>query len=325
MKFLRKLERNFGKYAVPNLMYYIILMYGAGIVIDLVMPGLYYQYLCLDAAAILRGQVWRLVTFLICPPSSGIFFNLIAMFLYYSLGTTLERVWGTFRFNLYFFSGILFHIIAAPPSSGIFFNLIAMFLYYSLGTTLERVWGTFRFNLYFFSGILFHIIAAFVIYFLMGVSVPLTPFYLNNSLFLAFAATFPQMQFYLYGLLPIRAYWLGIFIGAEFLYEFLFGGLIARSCIGLALLNFVIFFMMTRNYSKISPREIKRKQKFKSDMKTAQAEKIRLTHHKCAVCGRTEKDDPNLEFRYCSKCEGNLEYCMDHLYTHKHVTKEDLE
>lgn len=278
MKFLRKLERNFGKYAVPNLMYYIILMYGAGIVIDLVMPGLYYQYLCLDAAAILRGQVWRLVTFLICPPSSGIFFNLIAMFLYYSLGTTLERVWGTFRFNLYFFSGILFHIIAA-----------------------------------------------FVIYFLMGVSVPLTPFYLNNSLFLAFAATFPQMQFYLYGLLPIRAYWLGIFIGAEFLYEFLFGGLIARSCIGLALLNFVIFFMMTRNYSKISPREIKRKQKFKSDMKTAQVEKIRLTHHKCAVCGRTEKDDPNLEFRYCSKCEGNLEYCMDHLYTHKHVTKEDLE
>ena len=278
MKFLRKLERNFGKYAVPNLMYYIILMYGAGIVIDLVMPGLYYQYLCLDAAAVLRGQVWRLVTFLICPPSSGIFFNLIAMFLYYSLGTRLERVWGTFRFNLYFFSGILFHIIAA-----------------------------------------------FVIYFLMGVSVPLTPFYLNNSLFLAFAATFPQMQFYLYGLLPIRAYWLGIFIGAEFLYEFLFGGLIARSCIGLALLNFVIFFMMTRNYSKISPREIKRKQKFKSDMKTAQAEKIRLTHHKCAVCGRTEKDDPNLEFRYCSKCEGNLEYCMDHLYTHKHVTKEDLE
>ena len=77
MKFLRKLERNFGKYAVPNLMYYIILMYGAGIVIDLVMPGLYYQYLCLDAAAVLRGQVWRLVTFLICPPSSGIFFNLI--------------------------------------------------------------------------------------------------------------------------------------------------------------------------------------------------------------------------------------------------------
>lgn len=59
----------------PNLMYYIILMYGAGIVIDLVSQDCIYQNLCLDAAAILRGQVWRLVTFLICPPSSGIFFK----------------------------------------------------------------------------------------------------------------------------------------------------------------------------------------------------------------------------------------------------------
>lgn len=284
MNFLRKMEKKFGKYAVPNLMYYIILMYGAGIIISLMAPWLYAEYLCLDVGAILRGQIWRLVTFLICPPSSGILFNLIAMFLYYSLGTTLERVWGTFRFNVYFLSGILCHIIAA-----------------------------------------------FVIYFITGaalgvnLSVPLTTIYLNNSLFLAFAATFPQMKFYLYGLLPIKAYWLGLFIGAEFLYEFIFGGLIAQISIGITMLNFVIFFLMTRNYSRISPKEIKRKQKFKSDMKTAQVQKIKLTHHKCAVCGRTEKDDPNLEFRYCSKCEGGLEYCMDHLYTHKHVTKEDLE
>ena len=43
-----------------------------------------------------------------------------------------------------------------------------------------------------------------------------------------------------------------------------------------------------------------------------------VTKHKCAVCGRTEKDDPNLEFRFCSKCNGNYEYCQDHLYTHIH-------
>ena len=47
--------------------------------------------------------------------------------------------------------------------------------------------------------------------------------------------------------------------------------------------------------------------------------------HKCAVCGRTDKDSPGMEFRYCSKCEGNYEYCMDHLYTHKHVKKEDMD
>ena len=65
--------------------------------------------------------------------------------------------------------------------------------------------------------------------------------------------------------------------------------------------------------------------KFKNEMQKAQIQKISLTRHKCAVCGRTEKDDPNLEFRYCSKCAGNMEYCMDHLYTHKHVTEEELK
>ena len=40
--------------------------------------------------------------------------------------------------------------------------------------------------------------------------------------------------------------------------------------------------------------------------------------HKCAICGRTENDDPNLSFRYCSKCTGNKEYCQDHLFTHTH-------
>ena len=48
-----------------------------------------------------------------------------------------------------------------------------------------------------------------------------------------------------------------------------------------------------------------------------------MPRHKCAICGRTEKDDPDLEFRYCSKCEGNYEYCQDHLFTHEHVGKKD--
>lgn len=41
--------------------------------------------------------------------------------------------------------------------------------------------------------------------------------------------------------------------------------------------------------------------------------------HRCAICGRTELDDPNLEFRYCSKCEGNYEFCQDHLFLHIHA------
>lgn len=277
MNFFRKLEYKFGKYAIHNLMYYIILLYGAGIVMSLMNPYFYPMYLSLNAEAILHGQVWRLVTFLICPPSSGIFFNLIAMFLYYSLGTTLERTWGAFRFNVYFIMGILGHIVAA-----------------------------------------------FLIYFITGASYPLSTYYLNNSLFLAFAVTFPEMQFYLMGILPIKAKWLGIFYGLTFLYEFVAGSIVSRIGIGLSLLNFVIFFGLTRNLKSISPKELKRKQNFKENTKKAEIQKIKLSHHKCALCGRTDEDDKGLEFRYCSKCEGGLEYCMDHLYTHKHVTKEDL-
>ena len=107
MNFFRKLERKFGRFAIPNLMYYIIMMYAAGFVMSLFNPYFYVQYLALDAAAILRGQVWRIVTFLVCPPQSGVLFALLAMYLYYSIGSTLERVWGTFRFNMFFFMGVL--------------------------------------------------------------------------------------------------------------------------------------------------------------------------------------------------------------------------
>lgn len=276
MNFFKKLEYKFSKYAIRNLMYYIVILYGMGIVVNVINPGFYGMYLALDARAILHGQVWRLVTFLICQPASGIFFNLIAMYLYYSLGTTLERSWGAFRFNVYFFMGVIGHILAA-----------------------------------------------FIIYFMTGISYPLTTFYLNNSLLFAFTAMFPDMQFYLMGILPIKAKWLGIFIGAGFLYEFVFGGTASRIEIGMSLLNFVVFFFMTKG-QKINPKEIKRKQEFKTDMKKAEVQKILLNHHKCAICGRTEKDNPDLEFRYCSKCEGSPEYCMDHLYTHKHISKDDL-
>ena len=52
---------------------------------------------------------------------------------------------------------------------------------------------------------------------------------------------------------------------------------------------------------------------------------VRTARHKCAVCGRTELDAPDLEFRYCSKCAGDHEYCSEHLYTHTHVTEDGGE
>lgn len=113
MNWLDKLERRFGRYAIHNLMYYIIILYGVGFVMQLISPMFYYSYLSLNVEAVLHGQIWRIVTFIIQPPSSSPIFMLIALYFYYMLGSSLERTWGAFRFNVYFFGGVLFHVIAA--------------------------------------------------------------------------------------------------------------------------------------------------------------------------------------------------------------------
>lgn len=278
MEFFGKLERKYSRYAIHNLMYYIIILYAAGMLVQWVNPMFYVEVLSLNMGAVLHGQIWRLVTFMIWPPASDIFFNLIALYLYYMLGSTLERVWGAFRFNVYFFMGVLGHILAA---------LVGYLLF-------KQTWL-------------------------------LTTDYLNFSLFFAFAATFPEMQFYLFFVLPIKAKWLAAFNGIYFVYGLITGSPATRCAIILSFLNLIVFFLFTRNFGHINPREVKRRQAFKTKMRAAEKVRDESSHHRCAVCGRTEKDDPNLEFRYCSKCEGNYEYCMDHLYTHRHVTKEDKE
>lgn len=269
MKFFYKLERKFGRYAIHNLMYYIIILYAVGLVLQLLNPSFYITYLSLDMAYILRGQIWRIITFIIFPPSSDMIFILIALLLYYNIGMTLERVWGAFRFNVYFFMGVLGHVLAA---------LIA--------------------------------------YLVFGQRLILTTSYLNFSLFFAFAATFPEMQFYLFFVLPVKAKWLALFNGLFFLYSFWQGNPATRCAIALSLANFIIFFAITRNFGRINPKEIKRKRDYQRQVKIVVPGKSR---HKCAVCGRTEADGDELEFRYCSKCNGDYEYCQDHLYTHKHV------
>ncbi|WP_099469937.1 rhomboid family intramembrane serine protease [Konateibacter massiliensis] len=270
MNFLNKLERKYGKYAIHNLMYYIIILYGIGTVLDIVAPGLYLQYLALDVRAVLHGQVWRLLTFLIQAPSGGLLFAIIALYLYYMIGTNLENQWGAFRFNMYFFVGVLGHILAA-----------------------------------------------FLVYFINGDSVYINIYYLNFSLFFAFAATYPNMQFLLFFVIPVKAKWLAWLNGAFFAYEFLIGSFSTKICIALSMANFLIFFFATRNFKRISPQEIHRKQAYKKATSRPQG----ITKHKCAICGRTEEDGDELEFRFCSKCDGNYEYCQDHLFTHTHIKR----
>lgn len=271
MNFISKLERKFGRFVIHNLMYYIVILYTIGTLINLFMPSLYITYLSLDGQAILRGEVWRIVTFLLDDPGNGnIFFSFIAIYLYYMIGTNLENHWGAFRFNLYMFVGLLGHVLAA--------------IVLALLTD-----GTY----------------------IVGIS------YLNYSLFFAFAATYPNVEFLLFFVLPVKAKWLAWLDGIFFLYSFFMGNLPIRVSILLSLANFFLFFLATRNYKRISPREIHRKRTF---YKSA-SQPSGITKHKCAICGRTELDGDDLEFRFCSRCEGNYEYCQDHLFTHQHVKK----
>lgn len=289
MNWMNKLERKFGKYAIPNLMYYIIILYAFGFILGLVAPNAYYQYLSLDAAAILSGQVWRILTFIIQPPNTSIWFVIFTLYLYYMIGRELEYVWGTFKFNLYFFMGVLLHVIAA-----------------------------------------------LLTYLVTDVSLPIGTYYLNMSLFFAYAAVYPNQQFYLFMVIPIKVKWLAWLDGAMFAYAILqaflpayggnpiYGVVYKASALAavVSILNFLIFFFSMRKMRRFAPKEMRRKHQYHKEVREGRAAQFTGPNgakHRCAVCGRTELDDPNLEFRYCSKCNGNYEYCQDHLFTHEHI------
>ena len=296
--FLNKLERKFGRYAIPDLIRYVIILYCAGAVIGMINENIYYEYLCLDMSAVFRGQIWRLVTFLIEPYgfSSGmgmllsILFFVIQVQLFFLFGRSLEQAWGTFRFNMYFLS-------PAPGRLPRYGQLLPL-----------RHRGAI-----YYSGFQ----------------------YIYWSMFFAFAALNPDMQFLLYFIIPIKVKWLAILDAAYMLYQvvqsFYYGIMLysqgasgsgaAYISMGIAIIvamaNFLIFFFSTRNYRRVSPKDIHRRRAFKKQTQTSNSG----PRHRCAVCGRTELDDENLDFRFCSKCDGNYEYCSDHLFTHQHVKK----
>lgn len=280
-------ERKFGKYAIRNLSVVLVICYAIGYVVELVVPQLVF-YLTLDPYAILHGQIWRLVTWILIPPSEGnIFFTLLMLYFYCSIGTTLERTWGTYRYNVYIFEGIFFTIIG---------SFLAMAFAYVFQAQEVAAQGA-------------------QLYFLIN-SMYFSTYYINMSIFLAFAATFPDVSVLLMFIIPIKVKWLGIIYGVMLIFSFLQGGMYVKFAIAASLFNFIVFFVTSRNMMHLNPKQIHRRQEFKRDIKRGSSG---ITKHKCAICGRTEKDSPDLQFRFCSKCDGNYEYCEEHLYTHTHV------
>lgn len=290
--FFNKLERKLGKYAIPNLSLYLIVCYAIGFVTSLANSDAL-NYLTLNPQLILHGQVWRIFSWILIPPDmSNLFFMLLMLYFYYSIGTSLERVWGTFYYNLYMFSGMIFTVLG----SFLLYAFCELGIMGSEVTAMVQLYGS-------------------AFYQLIGAQ--FSTFYINMSIFLAYAATFPEMEVYLMMIFPIKVKWLGIIDAIMLGIQFLTGGFITRIVIGASLFNFVVFFLTTRNRMQLSPRQIKRRHEFKREVKKT----VGVTKHKCAICGRTEEDDENLEFRFCSKCEGNYEYCQEHLFTHVHVKR----
>lgn len=282
MNWIDKLERKFGRFGVENLTMYVIICYVVGYFLAYFNPSLL-SMLSLEPALILRGQIWRIITWAIYPPSM---------------------------------SNVLWFVIAI------------VFFYYPIGTSLERTWGSFRYTLYIFSGILFSVIGAFILYFITGaygIGSLFNTYYISLSVFLAYALSYPDMQILLWFVIPIKMKWMAIVYGVMVLYDMItylrMGLWVYVVPIIASLLNFVLFFFSTRNVQRYNPKEVHRRREFKKAVAQSRVNPATggITKHKCAICGRTEKDDPNLEFRFCSKCNGNYEYCQDHLFTHQHV------
>ena len=124
-----------------------------------------------------------------------------------------------------------------------------------------------------------------------------------------------EMQVLLMFIIPVKVKYMGIIYGVYLVLQCLMGGIINWVVIGSSLLNFLVFFFTSRNRIRMSPKQMKQRQQFRKEVHHT----ARITRHKCAICGRTEETNPELEFRFCSKCNGNFEYCQDHLFTHKHV------
>lgn len=319
------LERKFGKYAIRDLSLKLVILYAIGYAIQMLNSGVLY-HLTLDPYAIIHGQVWRLVSWLLIPPNTGnIFFTLIMLFFYYSIGTSLERVWGTWQYNVFILTGIGLTIASAFVFMGV------SFLTGGTGGMLTQMGAEVYFS---------YLSAAFSTY------------YINVGIFFAYALTFPDAVVLMFFIIPMKVKWLGVLDVAYLVYEFVVSPGPSRYAIAATFINIAILYFRFKAPVRMRP-SYRMQSRGRSNgagglfgsrgtsgsglfgnRGTAGAGSrpspgTRNTGgdriiHRCAICGRTQQDSPDLEFRFCSKCEGNYEYCQDHLFTHVHVRSGEV-
>lgn len=244
-----------------------------------------YRFLCFNRYQILHGQIWRLFTYIFIPQSSGIWL-LLLLFAYYGIGRMIEAVWGTFKFNMFYLLGVLLMDVGSML----------------LGTTASS-------------------------------------HYLNLSLFLALATMYPDNRVLVMYIIPLKMKYLAWFYLLISLADVVSGDLSPL----FAFLNYFIFFgkecmnvlpgadrvgsqrfnFGTRGGHRSKSTNARPNPNWANNYKKPNGYKKVVDapayRHKCSVCGKTDVSNPELEFRYCSKCNGFYCYCQDHINNHPHI------
>ena len=220
----------------------------------------------------------------------------------------------------------IFTFILVPNAPNIL--SLALFLYFSyfIGRTLEQQWGPGKFTIYYFSGIVLTLLYGILVWLITGISYGLTATYVNLSMFFAFATLYPDLRVLLFFFIPIKIKWLALVDAGYFLASMLINWkLFPINLLPLvALLNYAVFCggylldYLCPAARRVSPRTVQ----FKNAARKAKTEADKKPYrYKCAVCGRTDTDHPELEFRYCSRCAGYHCFCQDHINNHIHFTE----
>lgn len=274
--------------SIPGLMRYIVIGNVLVYLLDLFGAGgvpVASNLLSFSAAAILQGQVWRIITFIFVPmPGQNILFFALTLYLYYFIGNALEREWGSNKFTIFYCFGVILNILVG---------------------------------------------------FLAGSA---SMYYVNLSMFFAFATLYPDLQFLLFFIIPVKAKWLAWIDVALFVFaiaRYLFLGYFLYALLPIvAILNYLLFFASDitgqLSYWKGRAKHTMNQHQNRSSYGRSSGPKVVNFHdaktktkanylHKCAVCGKTDLTDPQMEFRYCSRCNGYYCYCSDHINSHIHI------
>ena len=271
MRFVDRFCIKHPNFGIPGLARYIAVGSGAAWVIGLVNRVLY-GYLTFSAAAVLHGQVWRLLSFMLIPASTS------------------------------------------------WLGIISILFYYWIGTTLEQYWGSGKFTLYVLVNMLITIVYGFVMY-ALGYPVALTAEYIYLAMFFAFAVYFPDVQVLFMMIIPVKMKYLAYLDAAFFAYAVVTSSFPYNLLPIVAILGFLLF-CGGELFGRIPKRASAQTINFRRESERIRREqREQLYHHKCAVCGRTDTDHPELEFRYCSRCAGYHCFCQDHIYNHVHFTE----